>query len=504
MLKSNILANFVGRIWPSLLSVILVPVYLQYLGVEAYGLVGFFVSLQALISFLDLGLGTTTNREVALGLNASEKKQSIRDLVYTFEIVYGAVALLIMIGFYSASHWLATDWINAEKLSIDTIRLAAIVFGATLALRWPMALYSGVLQGSERQALYNGLSIVLATVRGVGSVMVVAFVSRTILAYLLWQFVFAFVELPIMRGFAWMTLHMEGFDKPRRDFSMFRKVWRFSASVSFNSVLAAFLKQMDRVLISNLLLLQQVGYYSTAHMAYTAISLFATPFSTAAFPRFTALIADQNRELLAATYHRLAQSVSFIVTPIASVMFFYSYDILLIWTRSQEIAINAAPTLSVLAMAAMFNLMMYIPHMLQLAAGITWIALWNNVISLTILLPFMYYLISHFGIAGAGVAWVIFNLSYYLIVPHIMHRHILPGEKTAWMFKDTLPFMALSFIIFGGAYWLKSASNFPLVLSLAGGGIFYSFACLAFFPLLRDLAQDFLTNNALIQRLRRN
>ena len=284
MLKNNILANFFGRIWPSLLGIVLVPIYLQYLGVEGYGLVGFFVSLQALISFLDLGLSTTMNREVALGLNTPEKKQRTRDLVRTFEMIYGVISLLIALSFFFAAHWLATDWINAEELSVDTIRLASIVFGVTLALRWPVALYSGILQGSERQVLYNGLSIAVTTLRGVGSAVIVAFVSHTVLAYLLWQLIFAFVEVAVMSGTAWMILHAEGLRKPRWNFSLLHQVWGFSASISVNSLLAAFLKQMDRVLISNLLLLHQVGYYTTANIVYTVVSLLAVPFLPPLFP----------------------------------------------------------------------------------------------------------------------------------------------------------------------------------------------------------------------------
>ncbi len=492
MLRSNIIANFIGRVWPSLLNIILVPVYLHFLGVEAYGLVGFFVSLQALISFLDLGLSTTTNREVALDLNKPENTRKIQTLIRTFEIIYGSVSIIIVFCFYFASYWLSSDWITTENLTADTVRLAVITFGATLAVRWPMALYIGVLQGAERQVYYNFLSIVMTTARRTGSVLVIIYLSQTILAYILWNLLFALVELIVMRSAAWTILRSMRGKGARVDFSLFKLVWRFSASVSLNSLFAAFLKQLDRVLISSLLSLRQVGYYTTANTAYMAISLFATPFSSAAFPRFASLIADQNHEALAATYHKLAKSVSFVVAPVSSIMYFYSYDILLIWTRSSDVAINSAPTLSVLSIAAMFNLMMYIPYVLQLAAGITWIALWNNAISLVVLLPLMYYLIHRHGIAGAGVAWVFFNITYYLIVPQIMHRYILQKEKLDWIFKDTLSFMFISFSIFGLSYWLKSNFNYSFIIFLCLGGMFYLVICLTVYPLFFFLLKDFM------------
>ena len=60
------LVNFLGRGWGALLSIALTPVYIKFLGIEAYGLIGVFITLQSLLSILDMGLGTAANREMAV------------------------------------------------------------------------------------------------------------------------------------------------------------------------------------------------------------------------------------------------------------------------------------------------------------------------------------------------------------------------------------------------------------------------------------------------------
>ena len=55
-LNKNIFANYLGRAWPVLLSVLLVPVYIKFLGIEAYGLIGFFTTLSAVMGVFDLGI----------------------------------------------------------------------------------------------------------------------------------------------------------------------------------------------------------------------------------------------------------------------------------------------------------------------------------------------------------------------------------------------------------------------------------------------------------------
>ena len=64
--KRNLVANFIGRGWYALMSLAFVPVYIKYMGIEAYGLVGVFATLQALFSLLDFGLSTTMFRAVRI------------------------------------------------------------------------------------------------------------------------------------------------------------------------------------------------------------------------------------------------------------------------------------------------------------------------------------------------------------------------------------------------------------------------------------------------------
>lgn len=501
MLRSNIIANFLGKVWPSLLGILLVPVYLQFLGVEAYGLIGFFTTLQALISFLDLGLSTTTNREVSMGFSLQEDRSRVRDLIRTLEFIYALVALIIGLGFYLASNWLAVDWINSSDLSAETVRFATIIFGISLALRWPTALYAGVLQGSERQVLYNALYIIIFTLRSAGAAFVVVFVSHTIYAFLIWQLGIALLELLVMALAAWKVLGY-GSGQPRLDFSRLGGIWKFSIGVSAISLLAAFIKQLDRILISRLLLLEQVGYYTAASAVYSAVSLLTVPFTSAVFPQFTALIAERNNTALASMYHKTSQYISFVVAPVSAILMFFSRDILLVWTRSEDVALHVAPTLSVLAVAALFNSMMQLPFMLQLAAGITWISLWNNAVNLIVLAPIMYFLISQYGVAGAGISWALFNLLYYLIVPHVMHRYILPGEKTSWFLMDTLSLMFLGTLPYGLIHLVGYENQWKLFFEIILGSLFYIIIVLMFYPTIRLALMDMALNNPLTLRVR--
>ena len=64
-IKKNTIANYAGQGWNALMAVIFIPLYIEYLGMEAYGLIGFFILIQALMFIFDMGISATINREMA-------------------------------------------------------------------------------------------------------------------------------------------------------------------------------------------------------------------------------------------------------------------------------------------------------------------------------------------------------------------------------------------------------------------------------------------------------
>lgn len=64
-LKKNILANYFAQAYIAVVGIVILPLYLKYMGAEAYGLVGFFTMLQAWFNLLDIGLTPTVARETA-------------------------------------------------------------------------------------------------------------------------------------------------------------------------------------------------------------------------------------------------------------------------------------------------------------------------------------------------------------------------------------------------------------------------------------------------------
>ena len=196
IIKKNIVANFAGSIWQSLMALVFIPLYIKFIGIESYGLIGIFATLQAMFVLLDMGLSATLNREMARLSVLPGREQEMRNLVRSLEVIYWCIAIFIGIAVVAISPFIAHHWIKAGQLSSKTIEQAVLIMGFVMALQMPVSFYSGGLMGLQKQILLNAInSVGASTLRGAGAVLILWLVSPTIQAFFLWQIVASVINI---------------------------------------------------------------------------------------------------------------------------------------------------------------------------------------------------------------------------------------------------------------------------------------------------------------------
>jgi len=467
--RLNTAANLSARVWTAVVHLAFVPLYVGYLGIEAYGLIGVFTSLLALFALLDLGLSTTLNRELAkLSADAGAAAKA-RDLVRTLETLYWPMALLIGIGVAFAAPYIARDWVNVDHLEVAAVQRAIVLMGLTIALQWPASLYAGGLMGLQRQVLLGGVNAGVATLRAVGAVLVLAHYSATIEAFFWWQ-AGASVAQTVATGAAlWLRLPRSA-EAPRFRRQMLIEVWRLAAGMAAISALAVVLTQLDKVILVKLLPLEEFGYYSLAWTLATGLYFLIGPLFSALFPRLTQLVAAHDEAGLRRLYHEGCQWMSVILLPVAAVMALFSAELMYLWTGDTSLAQHSHVLLSLLIAGTALNGLMSLPTALQLAYGWTSLSIVTNLVAVAALVPMMFVLTSHFGAAGGASAWLMLNGAYVLFTLPLMHRRILRGEQWRWYGIDVgLPLIA-ALIAAGSCKWLfdhQEAQGLPRLGVLA-------------------------------------
>jgi O-antigen/teichoic acid export membrane protein len=480
--KKNIVANFGGSVWTGLMGLVFVPLYIHFMGIEAYGLMGIFATLLALFGLLDMGLSSTLNREMARLAVQTDKAQEMRDLVRTLEIPYWAVGLLISLIVIAASRFIAYRWVNAENLAPRTVQTAMILMGFVTLFQWPLSFYSGGLMGLQRQVLLNGINVVMATFRGLGAVLILWLVSPTVEAFFSWQIVVSVIQISLIVFFLWRSLPQAA-APPRFRRDLLRNIWRFAAGMTGITVLSTILTQLDKVILSRMLSLTLFGYYTLASSIAMNLYRFISPVFSATYPRLTNLVALGRKEEITRLYHKSAQLVSVLVLPAALVVALFSKDILLLWTQSPVTAEYTHLLVSILVMGTAINGLMNIPYALQLASGWTRLSIFVNLVSVLLLMPLMIILAKWYGAMGAASVWVILHIGYLFISIPIMHRRLLPTEKWRWYFNDVgRPLLAAVMVAVIGRFVIRPDWS-PLLLiislGLVSGATLLASACAA-------------------------
>ncbi|MEW6380714.1 MAG: oligosaccharide flippase family protein [bacterium] len=441
-IKQNIIANFGGKAISALLSLVLVPLYIKFMGIEAYGLVSICSSLEAFSNLFDMGMSATMNRELARLSVMPDKAHEMRCTVRTLEIIYWSIAIFVGLAVVSLARLIAYYWIKGVDLSPVAVQQAIMIMGGVIAFRWPLTFYSGGLHGLQKQVLLNGIDVGIAILRGLGAVLILWKISPTIQAFFTWQIFTEMIHSFMMAVFLWRNLPKSG-HRPHFQKKSLHRVWRFAAGMSGISITSIILIQMDKVILSKVLPLKMFGYYTLASVMASTLYKFITPISNAVFPRFSQLVSLHDQDRLKELYHKGCQFMSVMILPAAIVVSLFSSELLLLWTGNPGIAANAHSILSLLIIGTALNGLMNLPYDLQIANAWTKLALYTNIIASVVFVPMIYFLATHYGAAGAASTWVILNTAYAFICIPIMHSRLLKGEQWRWYLSDVgMPLLA--------------------------------------------------------------
>jgi O-antigen/teichoic acid export membrane protein len=454
----NIAAGFLGNTWTALVQIAFIPIYIRILGMEAYGLMGVYAFLQVALSCLDFGLIPTLSREAARFTAGAHSVGEMRSLLRSVEVVFVSIAAVVFATVVAAAPWIARSWLNAETLPVPAATRAIGVMGALLGLRWLTSVYRAAITGMQDLVWLNVAGAAFATVRGAGVVPVLLWMAPTIEAFFLFQAAVAVAELAAMHQRSWRFLASA--DEASFSAQSLHRIWRFSAGVTVFSLLYLLLHQADKMLLSAMLSLKAFGYYALASSVAGSLNLLIAPIGGVAYPRLNALVARGDATALAQAYHRFSQMLTLAIAPGALVLALFPERILMLWIGDPTTCRETAPLVALLAVGALLNAFMSMPHMLQLALGRTRFIIALNGAYLVVFLPAVYFGVSAYGAIASACAWIAINLCGIVLAVPLMHRNMLPQEMWRWYGSDiALPAAAA----LAAAFLVRSSAPVPSV-----------------------------------------
>jgi O-antigen/teichoic acid export membrane protein len=447
-LLRNVSANLIGGGWTGLLIVLATPWFVSLLSLEGYGLLGFWLLMQTVLSLFDLGLGATLVREFADANDEQGGGDRRRDLLRTLECLYWAVAIILTVGMLLSAHWIAERWLHLRVFPVAEVARAIGWMALALGLQYPGALYSSGLAGLQSQGRMNLLQMAGNGARYGGGVAILLWRADPIWFFCT-QAAVAGAQTLATRQVLWHMIDGGGRRPSVFRLDVLQRVWRFSAGMAFTTIAALLLANADRLFVSKFMRAEELGKYALAFTATGLLQMGIQPFYRAYFPRFAELFALGDAARLRREYYQGCRLVAGVIIPFALVGWAFAPQLFLAWIGRVDATVVTVFRWLLLGIACAG--LMWLPAAFQQAQG--WTRLHAAMIAgaLCVGVPSLFWTTRWWGTAGATAVWVLHGVSDVTLGLWLMHRRLLPGEFVRWYrtvlwppLMSSLPLVALS------------------------------------------------------------
>jgi O-antigen/teichoic acid export membrane protein len=478
-IRLNTITNYIGQGYTIAVAIIITPFYLQYLGAEAYGLVGFFMVMQNWLNLLDMGLSTTLGRQVAYARGQVNGFKKFHNLLRSFELIFFVLTLGIVVGIYFGSNWLAHSWIKSVVLSSENISYCISIMGLIIGLRFFSAIYRSGINGFEDQIWINKAGVAISSLKYIGSFLILVYISNDIRHFFEYQFVIGILEAALLGRRFYYNLPPSDISITwfKIDWSIFKEIIPFTLSITYTSAILIAITQFDKLLLSGSLSLEEFGYFSLITLITGAVISLSTPVFLAFLPRMTMLVSKRNLKEMISVYVNMTQIVTWITFSSAVLISIYSQEILYSLTGGKKAFIWGHEILFWYALGSGIFVLGTFQYYLQNAFGTLGLYVIGSTLSLVIQLPLIYFVTMKYGALGAGQLWFVFSAIWFLGWTTVVHSKLVPGFHLKWLAKDLLPILfcigVLSYLMKKVIYIDMSESRIMVTVKIAIVGIVF-------------------------------
>jgi O-antigen/teichoic acid export membrane protein len=408
----NVGSGLVAQTWTGILGLMALPIFARGLGAERYGLLALNLALISFAAVADLGVGRAASKYLAEDF---ERKETLR----THQFIGTAFTVTVVMGLFGTIVLsLITPLLVrfAFRIPPEMQREAVLAFwitGLGLLAVLLRILFDGVLAGHHRIAVLNVGNMVASTLR-IGSSIAAILSGYSLLSVLIINVIVSYLHA---LGLWWYTAnYFKGHLKirPGWDRAIARQLLNLGLGATLSWILANIIfLYADRFMIAAFLPLALTGYYTMAFDIASRQAYVSNSVSQAYFPVFSGHAAtspeDFERSFLLAT-----RAVAVGTTGLAMLLIVFSRVLLTYWVGS-SFAFYGAPSLMVLAFAALLSCYASIPYTAIIAgAGQPSVCVRTYSIAIVIHVAVSLVLLRAWGIVGVAVA---FALAYaYVLV----------------------------------------------------------------------------------------
>jgi O-antigen/teichoic acid export membrane protein len=471
----NILTNYGNKLWGILSIYLFVPLYIQLLGVEAYGIISFYTVVLSIISLADLGLSSAIIKEFSTSFPEGYKYTVFKLVEKKYLLICGVV----LMGLLLTSNLIATHWLQTDRFSVEDLTKYVVLISFGVIFHLCSSLYYGALFGLGYQARANTYQFFWALFRTGIVVVVLRYISNSLYSYFFWQIICNIAYVLILR-YSVLSYFMKRIEFLAVEFLKLPKhILIYIGGMSLISIISAVNTQMDKILISSLFTLKVFGYYTLASSLAQSPTLLGIPLATSLFPNFVKLVSEDDIIRLKSLFRISNYILNVVVFIVSLSLYIYIEDLFKLWLGDrieQGYRQDMAFLARTLIIGTVFLSMQLLFYYALLAFGKTKYTVYQGIFQITLGVPLLYYFIHVLGFRGAGYSWIIINLGAYIYLFFPLKKLFDYGVFKLFVYYTVVPFV-MCLIVYVGLYFIYSHLLYVHCLYYIGISSFLAVVC---------------------------
>lgn len=421
--------NFLSGISSGILIVSVTPWYIKCLGFDAYGIIGILLMLQAIVVFFDLGMGALVTRIFSDGEETQFNKIEKKKIFFTADILCLLGAGIIFLIIFLSSNFVADKWLRSNTLSFETISYSLILIGVALALQFIGNLYINVLLGMQNHRVLSLFQVYGNLMRYLGGALVLVWIP-SLLSFLAVQVCASAIQTVSLRIYVWRKIFGQDISNPKFSLRSVLSLRKYSFWMSATAIVSALLANSDRLILSRMVSLSDLGRYSIALTAASVVSMFILPFYRVFLPKFSELFFLGDIKVLYKTYLLGCEVLSIFLISVIFYGIFCAPELFNLWIGNSDESVILA--FQCLIFGIGLSGLVWLPASLLQAFEQPRIHFLMMSLGLVLGVPFAIVAINFFGYPGASLIWIIHGIIGISIEVWIIQKYFIKTRAIDW------------------------------------------------------------------------
>ena len=332
---SNTFSNYALKFVQILLNLIAIPVLINNVGSEGFGIILFANVLVGYFSVLDLGISQGLTKFVA-EYTTKMKFEIVKSIINTSLFFYFLIGLFVFCCVGLIVLFDGLKWFNISDDNYDVAKNIFLLAGALALFAWPKIALEGVFRGIQKFYILN-LTIGLGRVVSVSLSIVLALIDAQL------EYIFLAFNLDKLILFFWqyklLTKHIDywKFQLCTVNIKTFKMIFAFSGWIMLGQIAVILEYQSDQFILASMASVSAIATYTIIFFLFRLIQQVSGMAASAVMPAVAETKANDNQEtidffvLYGSKYHNM------LFVPVIIVCYFLVEPFIHLWVGDKYI-----------------------------------------------------------------------------------------------------------------------------------------------------------------------